>query len=362
MKLFNVLVLAACTASVAANDMDVVKVVAKKVERNIRLSGEIAPYQRVAVYARVAGFIETVHVDRGSVVREGELLIFLVAPEMAAQVAESEAKAQAVQLQLAEAQAKLLSVQSSYEMLKAASVTPGAISVNELTVAEKSVEAARAVMEAVTNLAKAARASADAVKKMESYLQVKAPFDGVVTERWAHPGALVGPGTGAAGTALLQVEQNSRLRLVIPVPEAQIAGIPKGAAVSFTVPAYPGRTFRGTVARLSQSLDTRTRSMVVEVDVPNPAGNLAPGMYAEVDWPVRMSQPSLLVPPSSIVVTTERMFVIRVRDGKSEWVNVTRGAPAGDLVEVFGALSPGDEIVKRGNDEIREGTSVSARP
>ena len=98
--------------------------------------------------------------------------------------------------------------------------------------------------------------------------------------------------------------------------------------------------------------------MAVELDVPNPAGRLAPGMYADVDWPVRMTRTSLLVPSSSVVVTTERMFVIRVRDGKAEWVNVTRGAPVGNLMEVFGDLKAGDEIVERGNDEIREGTSI----
>ena len=356
-KLF---VLFAFTGILCAQDMRVVKVTSGKVERNLRLPGEITPYQRVAVFARVASFVEAVHVDRGSVVKEGDRLVSLVAPEMDAQVAESESKAQAVQLQLAEAQAKLLAVQTTYEMLKMASTTPGAISMNELTLSEKGVEAAQAVVQAVTNSARAARSAAEALRNLQAYLQVKAPFDGVVTERMGHPGALVGPGTGGATTPLLYLEQSSRLRLVVPVPEVQVAGVARGMTVSFTVPAYPGQPFRGTVARVSQTLDTRTRSMAVELDVPNPAGRLAPGMYADVDWPVRMTRTSLLVPSSSVVVTTERMFVIRVRDGKAEWVNVTRGAPVNGLVEVFGALKVGDEIVERGNDEIREGTSIKS--
>ena len=357
-KLANLLVLFAFTGILCAQEGRLVKVVTGRVSRNLRLPGEIAPYQRVAVFSRMAAFVEAVHVDRGSVVKEGDLLVSLVAPELNAQVAEAESKAQAVLLQLAEAQAKLIAVQTTYEMLKMASATPGAISMNELTLSEKGVDAAGAVVEAVTNSARAARSAAEAVKQMQSYLEVKAPFDGTVTERMAHPGALLGPGTGGASTPLLYLEQNSRLRVVVPVPEMQVAGVARGTTVSFTVPAHPGQPFRGTVARVSQTLDTRTRSMAVELDVQNPNGALSPGMYADIDWPVRMTRASLLVPPSSVVVTTERMFVIRVRDGKAEWVNVTRGAPVNGLVEVFGDLRVGDEIVERGNDEIREGTAI----
>jgi membrane fusion protein (multidrug efflux system) len=105
-------------------------------------------------------------------------------------------------------------------------------------------------------------------------------------------------------------------------------------------------------------MDEKTRSMSVEVDVSNPNSRLAPGMYPSVMWPVRSSKPSLLVPPSSIVTTTERTFVIRVRGDKAEWVNISRGAPVGDLVTVVGALQPGDTILKRASDEIREGSVV----
>lgn len=108
-------------------------------------------------------------------------------------------------------------------------------------------------------------------------------------------------------------------------------------------------------------MDPKTRSMAVELDVPNAQLRLAPGMYAAVAWPVRRSKPSLLVPPTSIVSTTERTFVIRIRDGVVEWVNVARGAPAGNLVEVFGPLNEGDTVAKRGTDELREGAKVSIK-
>ncbi len=115
------------------------------------------------------------------------------------------------------------------------------------------------------------------------------------------------------------------------------------------------------IARIADSMDSKTRTMPVELDVVNQQARLAPGMYPEVLWPVRIKKPSLLVPPSSVVMTMERTFVIRVRDGKAEWVNVTRGAPVDNLVEVYGPLNPGDEIVRRGSDEIREGTALAPR-
>jgi len=340
-------------------DLETVKVVAQAVDRTIRLPGEFAPYQRVSIYARVASFVESVHVDRGSVVKQGQPLVTLTAPELAAQVAEIEAKAQAVLLQLAEADAKLISARTTAEMLKAASQTVGAVSSSELILSEQAMQAAQAVRTAVENSAKAARAAADAIKELASYLEVKAPFDGIITERLVHPGALVGPATAGVSAPLVQLEQNTRLRLVVAVPEAHVAGIMRRAAVSFTVPAYPGETFEGMIARSAQALDTRTRSMLVELDVPNSSGRLTTGMYADVVWPIRRPTSSLLVPATAVVVTTERVFVIRARAGKAEWVDVRRGATVGGMVEVFGDLREGDEVVRRANDEIRNGASLT---
>ena len=365
MKLRNALIAIAAVVfvtSIQAQNLETTKVVTQKVDRTVRLPGEFAAYQRVSIYARVASFVERVYVDRGSVVKQGQLLVTLIAPELAAQVAESESKAQAVLLQLAEAEAKLVSARTTAEMLKAASKTEGAVSTSEVILSEQAMQAAQAVKNAVENSAKAARSAADAVKDLANYLDVKAPFDGIVTERLVHPGALVGPSTAGVSAPLLQLEQNYRLRLVVAVPEAHVAGIVKGASVAFTVPAYPGETFQATVARSSQSLDTRTRSMMVELDAPNSNAKLATGMYADVIWPVRRPSASLLVPTTAVITTTERTFVIRARDGKAEWVNVRRGSTIGDMVEVYGNLREGDEVVKRGNDEIREGTPLARRP
>jgi RND family efflux transporter MFP subunit len=350
--------LAAAPAS-AQTPVPVVRVVSKVVEREVTLPGEFRPYLAVPLHARVTGFIREVSVDRGSVVRQGQLLATLEAPEMQAQIVEAQARAQAVELQRVEAAAKFAAAQSTYDRLKAAAVTPGVVAGNDLVIAEKTVEAAQALTRSYEDLSKAAQAQVQAVKELEQYLRVRAPFDGIITERNVHPGALVGPGSGS--TPLFNLHQVSRLRLVVAVPEALVGAIVKGARVPFTVPAYPGETFTGVLSLVAHDLDVKTRTMPVELDVRNADVRLGAGMYPEVRWPVRRPGASLLVPPTSIVTTTERTFVIRVTGGMAEWVNVSRGARVGDLIEVFGPLKDGDTIVRRGSDELREGTKVTVQ-
>jgi len=344
----------------AQTPVDVVRVASKAVERQVKLPGEFQPYLAVPIYAKLAGFVKRVAVDRGSTVKQGQVLVTLEAPEMLAHVAEAQSKAQALGLQRAEAEAKLAAAQSTYDHLKAASATPGVVAENDVIVAQKTAEAAQALVRSYDDSIKAAQAQVQSVKDLEEYLTLKAPFDGIITERNVHPGALVGPGSGA--TPLLRLHQVSRLRLVVAVPEALVGAMVKGARVPFTVPAYPGETFYGVLNLMAHDLDEKTRTMPVELDVKNPDLRLGAGMYPEVRWMVRRPQPSVLVPPTSIVATTERTFVIRVTNGVVEWVNVSRGARVGDLIEVFGPLKEGDTIVRRGTDELREGAKVTPRP
>jgi RND family efflux transporter MFP subunit len=230
---------------------------------------------------------------------------------------------------------------------------------NDLVVAQKTVEADRSQVTAAERAVDAARQALRAVAQMDAYLRLTAPFDGVVTERNVHPGALVGPGSGGpSATPLFRLVQDARLRLVVPVPERFVPGVDEGANVSFTVPAYPGQTFSGRVARVAHALDVKTRTMAVELDVSNADRRLAPGTYCQVRWPLRRTGPSLLVPAGSVASTTDRTFVIRVRNNRVEWVDVKTGVSSGPLVEVFGDLHAGDEVAGRGTDEWRPGSEV----
>jgi RND family efflux transporter MFP subunit len=335
-----------------------VEVIAKPLEGSTVLPGELRAYRQVDVYAKVSGFVDSVRVDRGSAVRKGEVLATITAPEMNAQIVEARAKMVAVESQRAEAEARRAAAESTLTRLREAAKTPGAVAGNDIVLAEKAFEAENARVVSVATSVEAAKASVAALEEMLRYLKVTAEFDGVITERGAHEGSLVGPQSKDA-TPMFRLEQIDRLRLVVAVPEAMAGAIRRGARVPFAVSAYPGQTFTGAVARPAHSVDPKTRTMPVELDVSNPGGRLSPGMYAEVSWPQRRAASSLLVPPRAIKATTERVFVVRVASGVAEWVDVRRGAPEGDLVEVFGNLAAGDKILERATDEIRPGTRVT---
>ena len=342
--------------------VQITKVVAQKLALTVHLPGEIEPYEVVAIFPKVTGFVKSISVDRGSHVKAGERIAQLEAPELIAQRSEAQSKLQAAQAQFAAAEAKVASDEGSYEHLRAAAATPGVVAGNDLFVSQKALDADRAQLKAQQDNVSAAQQALEAISQTEAYLQVKAPFDGVVTERNVHPGALVGP-AGAPGMAvpMLRIETLSRLRVVVPVPETYAAGVPEGTKVEFTVPAFPGRAFSGTIARIAHSVDEKTRTMPVELEAANTKGELSPGTFSDVLWPVRRSYPTLFVPTSSVANTLERVFVVRIREGKSEWVDVKTGATAEKMIEIFGDLHEGDTVAVRGTDQLRPGTSVSAQ-
>lgn len=367
----------------------VTRVVSQQLNQTARLPGELAAYQDVAIYPKVPSFVQKITVDRGSSVKRGDLLVEMAAPELAARVDEAEAQVRSAQAQRLEASSRLQSIraqrlaaearlaadEATFQRLMAASATPGVVAGNDLDIARKNAEAARANVRAEEENEKAAQVQIQALEEnekaaigaarsahdIEAYLRITAPFDGVVTERNVHEGSLAGPATGVSSPPMLRVQQVSLLRLIVYVPEYDVAGIAPGDRISFSVPAYPGQTFDGITRRVAHALDVRSRTMPVELDVPNPTARLAPGMYAEVDWPLRRPAPSLLVPPTSIATTTEKVFVNRIRQGIVEWIDIRRGAATGSLVEVFGDLAPGDLVAVRGTDEIRAGTQVEVK-
>jgi membrane fusion protein (multidrug efflux system) len=341
-----------------AQAIELSPVIARTVSRQVELPAEIQPFLAVSLHAKVPGYVDRVLVDRGSFVKEGDLLAELSAPEMQAQIAEAESKVQSAEAERLQAEAQMAAAESTYQHLAEAAKTPGTVAGNDLIQAQKQVDAAKALVNAKARASTAAQQAANALKAMIAYLKITAPFSGVITDRLVHPGALVGP---PANPALMVIQQVSRLRVVVPVPEELVGALARGARVEFKVPAFPRRTFSCTLARVSHALDPKTRTMPVELDAQNPDGSLAPGMYPMVQWPVRGSHPVLFVPKASVVTTTERTFVVRDRNGQAEWVDVKAGATEGDLIEVIGNLKAGDMVVRRATDEIREGTAIAAR-
>ena len=350
----------ASASSAALPQVDVTGVQSKKLKATIALPAELAPYEAVDLYAKETGFIKSIRVDRGSTVKQGELIAEIEAPELVAQRAQANAAYQSAESQLAAGQAKLAADQATYERVAAAAKTPGVVAPNDLEIAEKNAQSDQANVDALRKTADAAQEGLRAVTQLESYLRVTAPFDGQITTRYVHPGALVGPASGAgAMTPIVHIETVTRHRLVVPVPENDVAGVPEGTPVNFTVPSFPGKTFTAPIARISHGVDVKTRTMPVELDVRDPKAELVPGTFCEVQWPVSRNYATLFVPASTVGSDLERTFVIRVRNGKTEWVDVKTGVRVENSIEVFGNLKEGDLIAIRGTDQLRPGVSVS---
>lgn len=355
-----------CTARAARTEASAapeprVAVVAVTSERPLlhsSLPGELRPFNDVEIQARVEGFVTRVLVDRGSAVKEGDLLAVLEAPDLVARRAAAEQRYAAASAQRLQAEAALARDQGTLERLQgAAKAMDGAVAGNDLHIAEEAVAADRADVTARAAAEAATQRDLKAVEAVEGYLNVTAPFHGMIVRRNVSPGSLAGP----SKPALFELQQLDPLRLVVDVPEAQAAGVQVGEKLPFSVISAPADQFVATVARIADSLRPATRTMPVELDAPNPQHRLAPGMYAQVAWQAQRPYATLFVPSTAVMTTTQNSFVECVRSGAIVWVPVRQGFAAGDRSEVFGDLRPGDVVVRMASEELRPGTHVSTQ-
>lgn len=365
----------------------VVPVESRTLFREDQIPGEIEGYQDVLIYPKVPGFVKSISVDRGSVVQKDQLMVTMYAPEYLARRNEALSRIAAAKAELAAEQSKLadlkadlkkrranlLADQSTYQRVYAASLVPGVIADNDVVQWSQSVEAdqqdvntaiqrVNAKDHEVSARAQEVAAEVSAFKNYSdfaSYLEIKAPFDGYVTERRMHVGSFVGPeGTGAY-PAICRVKQLDLLRIVAPVPERDTAGVVVGSEVKFTVSSFPGQKFTGTVARISNDLDKDTRTMPVELNYFNPDYKILPGMFCKIYWPTRRREESMFVPVSSVVSTPLNTFVCRVKNGQVEWVNVRKGQLMHGAIEIFGPIIKNDQVALHASEELENQSFVT---
>jgi len=318
-----------------------------KLSSTMAVPGELIPYQEVDLFAKVTSYVQKLYVDIGSQVHQGELLVTLEAPELNSQLAETESR-------IKQMEALYYASKANYDRLLSTSKTPGTISQNDLDQAEARKNSDLANVEA-------AKSSYKEVAANLAYLQIRAPFDGVITARNINLGAYVGPGRGT--DPLLVLQDQKRMRLVISVPESSTGGLSNKDVVTFSVAAIPDHKFTAQVSRLADALDTKLRSERLEMDVFNKDKQLLPHMFAEVDIPLPSRDSAFIVPKTAVVTSTEKVFIIKVVDKKAQWVDVKKGAVSGDLMEVYGGdIKAGDEIVKQATEEIRDGANVKIKP
>ncbi|MCD9015154.1 efflux RND transporter periplasmic adaptor subunit [Parachryseolinea silvisoli] len=329
--------------SAGVEQADSIKVFALKkdsVSKVLKLPAELHPWERAEIYAKVEGYVKELKVDIGDKVKKNDVLLILDAPEVTANYAKASADLQA-------ARAKYHTSRDTYKRYVIASKEKGAISDNEME---------RTHNQMLTDSANymGAQSSAGAYNQLKNYLVIRSAFDGIVTQRNVDPGTLVGKGQ----KPLIVVENLSKLRLRVSVPEAYTTAILATESVQFTVDAQPSKKYHGKLSRKSNQIDQNTRTELWEFEVPNINLELKSGMYGSVNFTVLRSEESFVAPYSAIVTNLERTFVIRVTNNQTEWVDVRTGINMKDNVEIFGHLNEGDQLTLKANDEIKPKKNV----
>lgn len=367
--------------------VETIQVTEKHLENTVHIPAELIAFRDVAIHPKVQGFVKSVAVDRGSAVRMGQVLIEIVAPELEANFQESRAKFETASsallqaqsnvanfiAQQEEAQARVEAEEANYKRIQFAARTAGAVAPVDLEAAEKTLQGSKAHVRAAEQAVigakselqvqkgriRSAKQALISIGETKAYLTVRAPFDGTITERNVHEGSLVS--STASSTPMLRIQETAKLRLLVPVPEADISCIKQGEEMKFTVPAFIGKTFTGNIARISHGLERKTRTMIIELDVPNNSKELEPGMYAEVVWQMQRPYNTLFVPATAVVSANDKTFVIRVKSGKVDTVLISRGQTMGKEVEVVGDLQPGDQVVFQASEDIKPGSTVHTK-
>jgi membrane fusion protein, multidrug efflux system len=314
---------------------------AQSVEQAVKLPAALAAFEQVSIFPKINGYVKTVQVDVGSHVRAGQLLMTLEAPEIVQATAQAREK-------YAQALSQYTISHENYERLLEASATPGAISPMDLATAK-----AKAVADSA--LSNAEKANWQAQQAMQDYLRVTAPFTGVITIRNVHPGALVDATNKSI--PMLELKQIDHLRLQVDIPETIAATLRSNDTLAFFLSALPGKRMTARIVRKSDNINEQYRTERVEGDVYNPDESLSPGMYADVVFDSKGNIHALSVPLNAVVTSTERKYVIVVRNGKTVKVDVSTGNGNGKMVEVVGDLQAGEQVIAPANDEIKEGVA-----
>ena len=310
-------------------------------DKQTSFPGELIPLERAEVTAKIAGYVKSIKVDIGDHVQKGQVLVTLDAPEMITNYVQ-------VNSDLQSAKSKYLGSQDAFKRIVQASRVEGTVALGEMERFKMQMLGDSATYESF-------KSRLNAVGQLNDYLTIRAPYSGIITQRNVDPGTLVGP---ANAKAMLVIENTTFLRLRLPIPEAYIASNPENALASFTVDAYPGRIFEAKLSRKSGALNLTNRTETWEFMYPNKSYQLKSGMFANASIKFARPAPTFFVPVSAVVTNLEKRFVIRLKNGKTEWVDVRSGISVNDRTEIFGSLLEGDTLIFRGTDEIKEAQSL----
>lgn len=365
-------------AAAAAPDVSVAvaKVSRKNLAETLTISAELVPFQEIDVYAKESGYVTDLQVDYGTHVKAGDVMAVLEIPELESQLKEDEAAIKNAADQITHAQNELARIQATYKALKAnydrlssvAKSKPGLVAQQEVDDQEAKADASAEQIEAAnSNIASAQSLLAVAQAKKEhdqvlfDYSKITAPFNGVVTQRYANKGTLLQAGTNSSTQAmpLVKLSEDDLFRLVIPVPESDVRFIHLGDPVSVVVPALNNRAFPATVARFSDDVSEATRTMHTEVNVANPQRVLYPGMYAQATITLEKKNNALTVPLQALTQNGDQSTVDAVNSSnKIEILPVVTGILSATDAEIVSGLEDGETVVVGDRSGLRAGQAV----
>jgi RND family efflux transporter MFP subunit len=337
-------------------------------EVHLSLPGNIQAITEAPILARASGYIRKRYVDIGDRVRAGEVLAEIEAPEIDQQIKQARAAIDQANSNVQEAEAALRQGEANADLAKlnasryANLLAKGVVSKQENDNYQAQFQAQQANVQALEKAVAAARSNAAAaeanlarLRELQGYQMVRAPFDGVITLRNIDSGALVNEGN----TLLFRIAQTEKLRIYVNVPQGDAESIRRGQTAVLTIPNLPGRKFTAAVARTANALDPSTRTLLVDLEVPNRSGALLPGMYAQVDLSIPRPNPPLLIPSDTLVVRSDGPQVAVVdADGTVHFARVQLGRDFGDSLEVLAGLKEGQRLVVNPSDAVREGVRV----
>ncbi|HXB71533.1 MAG TPA: efflux RND transporter periplasmic adaptor subunit [Candidatus Acidoferrales bacterium] len=318
-----------------------------KSSSDLTLPGMIQAFSQSPVYARVDGYVRTWYVDIGAHVTKGQLLAEIDAPEVDQQL--NQARAILNQAQTSLALAKVTAPRYQ-ELIKTNSVSQQEVDQNNQNLAaqEASVQAAAA---AVSRL-----------EQMQGFEKIVAPFDGVITERKTDFGDLVNAGNAGTGRELFRISQNNMVRVFVSVPEEFSSEVKPGTKASMDAISLPNRRFAASVTRTADAIDATSRTLTVELDVPNPSGELLPGAYANVHFQLPLNVVPLVLPSSTILFQTDgpQVGVVNSRS-QVELRKVTLGHDFGDTIEIMTGVRSGDAVIANPPDSLTSGMRVAVQ-
>lgn len=365
-------------ASASGVPVGVIQVGRKSLKRTMTVSSELVPFQEIDVYAKESGYVKQLFVDYGTHVKQNQLMATLEIPELESQLKQDDAAIKNAADQITHATKELSRVEAQHRVLDdyykrldgVAKANPGLVALQELEDAEgkalateAQVEAARSNLESAESQLTAMQAKREHDQVLFDYSKITAPFDGVVTQRYANQGTLVQAGTSSSTQVIpiVRLSQNNLFRLVIPVPETYVRFIHIGDPVRVTVPSL-NQSLTGRISRFSVDVKEDTRTMHTEVDVPNPTGVLLPGLYADAVIALDASPNALAVPAQAIDRNGDNVTIDVVKpDNTIDIRRVTIGIQTATDVEILSGLQDGESVVVSDRNSLKAGQAVQPK-